>query len=298
MAVCGNCLPMRYEPKRYVFIRQPDGSRTALSIEVKNLQTKIGFSDPRTKEGELLHPARFSAEVVAKLETVLGKYGASGQLQQRPTPSEGGLFPRDRWMRYRWHDLPGSWDEVIASWDMAFKKTDDSSRVAGQVWGRSGARRYLLARVSKRMDLPETLVAVVALSVSWPLAVRKLIEDKANGPAVIQLLRAKVTGLIPWNPTQSKEARAQVASVYQEAGNLYIPVSEEAPWVEEYIELMARVPRTDEWDDADATSQAQEYFGPGLVVDVLGGSAVSGGEQQQGEDGYGTVSSRDSPWSM
>lgn len=292
------CLPMEWERTRPVYVRaSAEGEVVVIHQPTETLRTPLGFTDPRRKPGDLLCPARFSAQSVTNMKLTLGKYGWSGQAQQRPTPAEGGLFPRDRWMRYRRHALPPNWDEVIQSWDMAFKKTDDSSRVAGHVWARKGAQRYLLARVSRRMDLPETLQAVVALSAAWPGAVRKLIEDKANGPAVIQLLRTKVVGLIAFNPTQSKEARAQVASVYQEAGNIFLPDSAEAPWVDEFIELAARVPKTDEWDDVDAMSQAMEYFGPGALVDVRAGSAVSESMAAQ-EMGLSSVEEGSAPWDV
>lgn len=69
-------LPMEFEPER-------------------KCHTVIGFEDPRTKDGELLFPDRFSADGVAKLKKKLGEYAVAGQLQQRPTGREGGLFKRD-----------------------------------------------------------------------------------------------------------------------------------------------------------------------------------------------------------
>ena len=287
------CLPMEYELSRPVYVRREDGGLAIENKSPKDLPTAIGFVDPREEEGELLSETRFTPAVVARMKVSLGTYAWSGQAQQRPTPQEGGMFPKDRWMRFRLQGPP-AFDEVIQSWDMSFKKTDDSSRVAGHVWGRKGAQRYLLARISKRMDLPETLRAVVAMSAAWPTATRKIIEDKANGPAVIQMLRSKVVGLIPFTPTTSKEARAQVASVYQEAGNIFLPLTDDAPWIEEFIELAARIPKTDQWDDVDAMSQAMEYFGPGGLVDVFGGSSVGGGlgDREPGD------ASGDSPWNM
>lgn len=303
------CLPMEYEPKRMVFVRQPDGSRIVKQLDVSQLKTSIGFADPRRQEGELLHPTRFPPAVVTQMKTSLGTYGASGQLQQRPTPATGGMFPRERWCRYRRRELPSAFDAVIQSWDMAFKKTDDSSKVAGQVWARKGANKYLLARVCKRMDFPESLRAVVWLSQQHPEAALKLVEDKANGPAVIAMLRNKVVGLKAWPPAgtqmESKEARAQAASVHQESQNLYLPVSEEAPWVDEFIELAARVPKTDEWDDVDAMSQAMEYFGPALPLELLLGAEAFGGEASKiavdtlERTGVGHMAeSTDAPWNL
>ncbi len=62
---------------------------------------------------------------------------------------------------------------------------DDNDYVVGQVWGRHGGRFFLLDQVRGRMDFVATLAAFDALAVKWPHAMEKLVEDKANGPAVI-----------------------------------------------------------------------------------------------------------------
>ena len=48
--------------------------------------------------------------------------------------------------------------------------------------------------------MPTTKEAVQDLSRRWPKAATKLVEDKANGPAVIQELRHEVAGMIEVNP--------------------------------------------------------------------------------------------------
>jgi predicted phage terminase large subunit-like protein len=50
-----------------------------------------------------------------------------------------------------------------------------------------------------------------------------LVEDKANGPAVVSTLKNKITGLITYTPKESKEARASAASPQYEAGNIWLP---------------------------------------------------------------------------
>lgn len=72
------CLPMRHEPGR-------------------SFVTTIGWSDPRTEEGELLFPDRFGEPEVKRLEESMGMWRAAGQLQQRPEPQGGGIIKRDWW---------------------------------------------------------------------------------------------------------------------------------------------------------------------------------------------------------
>lgn len=105
-------------------------------------------------------------------------------------------------------DLPSRFDLQLQSWDMAFKDTGKSDFVVGQVPVACGADRYILDRVRDRMDLPATVLAVRRLSARWPEALLKLVDDKANGPAVIQSLRHEIAGLVEVNPQGGKISRA------------------------------------------------------------------------------------------
>jgi predicted phage terminase large subunit-like protein len=216
--------------------------------------TSLGWGDPRTVPGELLWPERFDAEEISRLKRSLGTYGAAGQLQQRPSPAEGGILKRGWWQFYR--HVPPTFDRVIQSWDCSFKDTRTSDFVVGQVWGRLGADKYLLDQVRGRMDCPATIQAVRRLSAKWPQAYEKVIEDKANGPAVVAMLKHEIAGLIAVNPQGGKESRAQAVSPQIEAGNVYLPDPVVAPWVSDFIEECAAFPNGAHDDQVDAMTQA------------------------------------------
>ena len=146
---------------------------------------------------------------------------------------------------------------------MAFKDTKASDYVVGQVWGRRVADKFLIDQVRDRMNFPLTLQAVLDLSARYPEAMTKLVEDKANGPAVIAALQGKIAGLIPVEPMGSKEARAAAASPQVESGNVYLPHPFLAPWVEGFIEEHAAFPRGGHDDQVDSTSQALNRLGNG-----------------------------------
>ena len=83
-------------------------------------------------------------------------------------------------------DLPDHFDMQLQTWDMSFKDTKNADFVVGQVQARRGANRYVVDQFRDRLDFPGTLQAVRQLSARCPNAQLKLVEDKANGPAVIQ----------------------------------------------------------------------------------------------------------------
>lgn len=193
--------------------------------------TSIGFRDPRTRDGELLFPERFGEQQVREMERTMGSYACAGQLQQRPVPRGGGLFKLDWIQHWTAESLPKSFEKIVISWDMTFKKSDSSDYVVGQVWAREGANFYLLDQVRDRWDFVQTRAAFQSLAEKWPKAHRKLVEDKANGPAIISELKNKVAGIIPITPKESKEARAASVTTLWEAHNVFLPPPDLYPWV-------------------------------------------------------------------
>lgn len=195
--------------------------------------------------------------------------------QGRPTPAAGNIFHREWFTTHayeqpQWTERDGvvnalGFDEIITSWDLTFKNTEGTDYVCGQVWGRRGVEAWLLDQVHDRMDFVTTCAKVRELAAKWPQSVAKLVEDKANGPAVINQLRRTVGGLIPIEPDGSKEARAAAVSPLVESGNVHVPAPELAPWVGNLIEEAVGFPRAAHDDRVDAMSQALNR----LLIDPL-----------------------------
>lgn len=216
--------------------------------------TSIGWSDPRTVAGELLFPVMFPAEVLGGLKTLLGSADYAGQHQQRPSPAGGLMFQR-AWFGKRIDAVPGNLDEFMQSWDFTFGSLSDSaSYVVGALWARRGADRFRLDEVRDRMTFPQMLDAMIAFSAKHPRAHVKLVEKKANGAAIIDVLAGRLGGIVPVEPDGSKVARAAAVSPIFEAGNVYMPSW--APWVDDYVDEMCAFPKGSNDDRVDETSQA------------------------------------------
>lgn len=211
---------------------------------------------------EALWTDRYPHSELVKIKADLGSRQYSALYLQSPSDEEGSIIKRDWFQYYRENpdDVSTTCQELVQSWDMAFKDTTDSSFVVGQLWGRRGADRVLLDQIRKRMDFSETCRQVVLMTHKWPRAGRKMVEDKANGPAVINHLKRIVSGLIPMPKEVSKEAALQAASPDFEAKNVYVPDPELHPWVRDYIEELATFGVSAFTDQCDATSQAINYF--------------------------------------
>jgi len=223
------------------------------------------------KPGEWLTSAR--RRTTAQWEAIRVQAGTrvfNALYQGRPSPDSGNVWQRPWWRRYDtmlWSQHPDDpqaylvhgMDEVIQSWDMAFKDTKGSDFVVGTVWARKGAQVYLLDKVHKRLSFTDTLTQFEAMVRRWPQATTKLVEDKANGTAVIDQLRRKIPGIVPVNPTDSKYGRATAVDPFIEAGNVWLPETRIAITgsdPESLIDEAAAFPNGAHDDQVDATSQA------------------------------------------
>lgn len=205
--------------------------------------------------GDLIWPERFPQEVLDGFKAQMGSYQYAGQYQQRPAPAEGGILKRNWWRRY--DVAPETFDQVIQSWDFTFKDSKGSDFVVGQVWGRVGANKYLLDQIRGKFSFTASLTAMRTVNTRWPQARLKLVEDKANGPAIIDALKNELAGIVAVTVQGSKEARAHAAAPEVEAGNYWLPKTE---WAEEFIEECAAFPNAAHDDMVDAWSQAASRF--------------------------------------
>lgn len=190
------CLPMRYEPDRA-------------------FMTNIGWEDPRTGPGELLWDERFGEAEVARLESNMGKFKASGQLQQRPDPAGGGIIKREWWKLWEQASYPPM-DYILASLDTAYTVktendfsaltvwgvfTQDGTAIASRYVGEDGKAQYidrsyngtapsimLMTAWQERLEFHD-LVQRVADTCKRFRVDKLIIENKAAGISVSQELR-------------------------------------------------------------------------------------------------------------
>lgn len=228
------------------------------------------------KPGEALWPERYdevallgeNRDGLGGIKRVQGPYKWSALYQQHPAPPEGQIVKREWWNEWIFSPSPNAFEELIQSWDMAFKGNDDSDYVVGQVWGRIGADRYLLDQVRAQVDIVETIELVRRMTAKWPAARTKLVEDAANGPAVIATLNREISGLRAVSADKSKEGRLHAVVPEIAAGNVYLPTPQYAPWIHDFIEEVTAFPHGANDDQLDAMTQALNYFGPSYVVET------------------------------
>lgn len=241
-------------------LHRGDPRLTILRFPALNESGEVGYN-PDLPTGALI-PELHSETQLRELEAETSEYWWAALYQQSPQALGGNVF-KDKGIKYYLpKDLPEKFDKMCASWDCTFKDTDGTDFVVGQVWGKAGANSYLLAQIRARMSFTKTVEEVIVLHEEWPRARAILIEDKANGPAVIDTLKSKVPGILPIEPDGSKLARAHAVTSYWEAGNVWLPHPDLFPWVKDLISEVLAFPAGTHDDQVDAMTQALRWLYP------------------------------------
>ena len=205
--------------------------------------------------GGFLFPDRFSKKFLDEAKVKMGSYSFAGQYMQRPSPEDGGILKGSQIRDF--DELPESPDMTIISVDASFKDGKDSDYNAIGVWVKEGPNYYQVDLMRKKAGFLETLEIIRYFYGRYrPDAV--LIEDKANGPAIIDALRKEVDGVIPVNPEGGKVARAMAVQPLFEGGNVLIPKF--ALWREDFLNEVNSFPRGLHDDMVDETTQALNFL--------------------------------------
>lgn len=203
-----------------------------LIIPMQKMESNTGtvyWEDPR-EVGEFLMPTRYAEKEKEDEYMGLGTYGWSSQMQQIPLPVGGGII-KTEWIRHYTPTTGMQFDRVIITGDLAFKKTKTSDFVCFQCWGRLGSERFLIDVIRGRWSYRETKERFIDFCAKHNNATSKYIEDKANGPAMIDDLKDSIPSLFAWPRTNKsdlskmdKVQRLHMCSQDYENGLVYLPL--------------------------------------------------------------------------
>lgn len=235
-------LPMRFEKER-------------------RCKTILGFKDPRKHDGQLLMPDRFPEEQVDKLERQLGSYASAGQLQQRPTAREGGMFKRS-WFEDKIIDEVPAGTVFVRHWDLAATKSKTAARSAGVRMGKTPEGQYIVMHCKALQEEGNKIrrAIIQASDADGPETVISLPQDPGQAGKVqksdfaIMLAGRRFKIEIE---TGDKEVRAGPFADQCEAGNVYLLRGE---WINEYLDELCLFPGGKFKDRVDASSGAFGYL--------------------------------------
>lgn len=213
--------------------------------------------DPRSEDGEILWPGFMPMNKVQSTKRTLGDKVWSSLYQQRPAP-KGGNIVKSSWFKY-YREKPSNLDMIVTSWDFTFKEGKKSDYVVGGVWGIKGPDKYLLHIVRDKMSFTKSIAEMTKVANLYRDCNKVIVEAKANGEAIIDTLKGKISGIVGYSPDSSKEARANAVAPQIQGGNVHLPDPLSFPQYKDLIGVFVKewtsFPNGANDDCVDMTSQ-------------------------------------------
>lgn len=249
----------------------------------KTRKTSLGAYDPRKKKGELICPERFGEKEITTLKQLLGTYGTAGQLQQDPTPSEGGILKVKHFNLWPSKSGLPPFEYILQSYDCAFTEKTTGDPTACSVWAiftHKGIRNAMLIDAwDEHLSYPDLRARAVkdwtteygGMTKDSPYSRAKrpdriLVEAKASGQSLLQDLRLAKVPAVGYNPGQAdKVSRAHQAAPTLELGLLWVPESGKNPghpvtWAAAFLKQLGKFPVAEHDDYVDTFTQAIIYL--------------------------------------
>jgi len=246
-------------------------------------KTSLGPYDPRKTRGELICPERFGEKEITELKQLLGTYGTSGQLQQDPTPAEGGILKAKFFQLWPAKQPLPPFEFILQSYDCAFSEKTTGDPTACTVWAvftHQGQRNGMLIDAwDEHLSYPDLRARAIK---DWSTEYgtpspqdgmrrarrpdRILVEAKASGLSLLQDLRLARVPAVPYNPGNAdKISRAHQTAPTLELGLLWIPESGKNPgqpvsWASAFLKQVGKFPVAEHDDYVDTLTQAVIYL--------------------------------------
>jgi predicted phage terminase large subunit-like protein len=230
------CLPMEFEPER-------------------RCTTSLGFTDPRTEDGELLFPERFSRTTVDRDKKIMGRMAVAGQFQQRPAPRGAGFF---EWEKLEIVEAaPKKLRQFVRYWDKA-GTNGAGAYTAGVLMAkdREGVF-YVLDVVRGQWSAPKREKVIKQTAQTDGVKVKVWVEQEP-GSGGKESAESTVKGLAGFRAyaeraTGEKTLRAEPYSVQVDAGNVKVVAG---AWNKDFIDEHKTFPVGKYKDQIDAASGA------------------------------------------
>ena len=224
--------------------------------EEQRKTTGIGWTDPRTKEGDLMWPERFSADAIERLKKALGPYAASAQLQQRPVPRKGGMFQVDNVRQIE--DLPDENFIAVRAWDLAGSEGKGAYTVGTKMlYGEKSQQFYVVDIIRKQLGGGAVRQLIEKTAEEDGLATKIIIpqDPGAAGKVVVQDIIALLAGYNAKSEPQSgsKETRAEPLASQIEIGKVSVL---KRVWTKAWMDELRFFPKGKFKDQVDATASA------------------------------------------
>lgn len=228
------CLPMEFEPER-------------------RCTTSLGFVDPRTEDGDLLFPQRFSRETVDRDKKVMGSMAVAGQFQQRPAPRGGGFFEWEKLQVVK--SAPTKLRKIVRYWDKGGTDGGGDWTAGVKIGHGDDGIFYVMDVVRGQWAAPQRERVIRQTAELDGTGVEVWVEQEpgSGGKESAESTVRNLAGYRAYmeRPTGEKSVRAEPYSVQVEAGNVKLVQGE---WNKAFVEEHKTFPVGKHDDQVDGAS--------------------------------------------
>lgn len=214
--------------------------------------------DFRVRKGDLLwEEISGKAYIKAKYSDSLTK---NSLYNQKPLDENSSKIKKSWLKRYNPSLIETlEFDKIIISVDTSYNDTKSSDKCAIGVYGLHEGSYYLIYLYYDVCSFYDTLYKLEEILHKFPKYHAILIETKANGKAVYEVISKKYSKVIEICPTESKKARLLAVSPIIESGRLFMPDNSDGDEVVEQIVNFKGIGKKEKDDLVDITTQCLRY---------------------------------------
>lgn len=217
--------------------------------------------DPRVDDGQLMWPERFTETGVSRLEkevsAIGGNYAIAGQLQQRPSPREGGMF---KMQHFQYVDSANEFKfrKIVRGWDLAASDKRESPYTVGCKMGITADDIIVILDIYRVKHTPGRLEQGI-LNVAKADGInieQDFPQDPGSAGKVQRFSLAKLLHGFKFRAgveSGSKETRAEAMASQFASGTVFLL---RAPWNDQFVTELCGFPTAEFKDQVDAMSRA------------------------------------------
>jgi len=218
--------------------------------------TSIGWTDPRSQDGELMWPERFSKDAIERLKKAMGPYASAAQLQQTPVPRKGGLINVDNIKVL--DELPDEPFIAVRAWDLAASEGAGAFTVGLQMlYGQESDKFYIADVRRKQLGAGgvRQLILDTAEEDGVPTKIVLPQDPGQAGKALVEDMIAALTGYTAKAELQSgaKETRAAPLATQVDIGRVCVL---NRTWTRPLLDELRFFPKGKFKDQVDAAASA------------------------------------------
>lgn len=221
-------------------------------------------------EGEALCRERYDEATLAAIRLVMGEYAFAGLYQQRPTPRDGNMFPRDK---VEIVDAAPANARRVRYWDKAGTEGDGKFtagvRMSYVPLGEPGGGIFYVEDVVRGQWASEKRNAIMKQTAQLELGVKQKVEQepgsggKESAEFTIKLMAGSAVDAD--RVTGDKTTRADPMSSQWRAGNVKLVRGD---WNKPYLDEMEKAPNGKYLDQMDASSGAFNELALGINPNI------------------------------